>query len=170
MKATGFMASLLQIQDLYRASAPVLDFVMNKLSLTDPLSAMENIVSELGDEKFISKQGENMFNAYPINLNNNKCYPYFLGICRGIDTLDDVWEVIQNWAKKADKNFPVSTDKISILLTDKWNDSFDAYEQNFRYLTMRKGFFFMNFLATQNGIAEIPFIPAELFSFTRFEK
>ena len=167
MRATGIMGAMLLTRDICRAADHLLTPVLNRLALQDPLTAMESLVSDLTEGRPVGGKGEDLFNAYPSGRSEDVCKPFFLGICRGMDLLEDVLDAMGTWAKEADSSYPSAKDKIALLLTDKWNDAFEAYEQTFRYLAMNKGFFFLILLGTRGGISEIPFLPVELFSFTR---
>ena len=166
MRNIGILGSMIQLKDIYASSSTIFDIVMTRLEENSPLEAIDGIAKDLIDGIPLVKES---FDSYPsANMaNENTCQKQFLGICRGRDLLEDTLSATKLWAQIADERFPSSETKSVLFLTDKWNDTFSAYDQPFRYLAMNKGFWFTFVLVTAHGITEIPFLPLELYRFTR---
>ena len=163
MQAVGMFGYMLKTKDLYLAAPEIFDLVVDKLQTSDPITAIDAIIADF----------ENMsFATYPIKSEkNNNTALNFLGICRGMEILQNVFEYANAWALNIDKKEKVDEEKFALILTDKWDaESFSNYEQSFRYLAMNRNFWFIFLLVTKFGVIEIPFLPTELYRFTRKHK
>ena len=166
MMLIGFPGAMLQASGVYRLSADLLAPVLETFSAGDPLSALEELRSGCLDGSFSQKAGS--CSTYPSDdSEDDACYPKFIGVANGMELLSDALEAMGRWAERADRTYK-SGEKCAVLLTDKWDAAeFEEYEQSFRYLAMNRNFWFIFLLATKYGCTEIPFLPPELYSFTR---
>ena len=168
MRAIGVLGTMLETGAIYSAASPIFDMITEKFSRNDPLAAMEEILSDFADGKFLCRTGGDAFNTYPANdFADGEIFPRFLGVASGMALLPDACDGMSDWASRADRKWP-GEEKIAVLITDKWDaEDFAPYEQSFRYLAMNKNFWFILLLATKYGCTEIPFLPLELYRFTR---
>lgn len=167
MRAIGLIGSMFQVRDIYKASSDLLDIVLERLSIHDPIYALESLQDDIANGKILGKRRKPFFNSYPAT-GEADIYPNFLAICRGMELFAEMMEGVNDWSKQADREQPLSVMKNVCVFTDKWEwDAFEAYDQPFRFLSLNRNFWFTFFLVTKHGITEIPFLPLELFSYSR---
>ena len=170
MRALGLLGAMLPAKDIYCTTPSLFDVILSRISQNAPLTAMEEMQDEMFRGEFLDKCEGKPFNIYPAEDvgDSKECYNGFLGLCAGMGRLPDVLENMKLWMERADSPKSLLTEKCGVLLTDKWNAAeFAPYEQPFRYFAMNRNFWFVFLLATQHGITEIPFLPPELYPFTR---
>lgn len=170
MRALGLLGAMIPAKDIYCATPGLFDIILSRISQNVPLAAMEEMQEEMFRGEFLNKCEGEPFNIYPAEDMDDikECHNGFLGLCVGMGRLPDVLEKMKSWTERVDEQKPLQTEKCGVLLTDKWNAAeFAPYEQPFRYFAMNRNFWFVFFLATQHGITEIPFLPPELYLFTR---
>ena len=167
MRAIGLIGSMFQVRDIYKASSELLEIVLERLSIHDPIYALENLQADISDGKILGKRKKPFFNSYP-KAGEADIHPNFLAICRGMELFTDMMEEVNDWSIQADREQPLVVMNNVCVFTDKWEwDAFETYDQPFRFLSLNRNFWFTFFLVTKHGITEIPFLPLELFSCTR---
>lgn len=170
MRNIGLLGAMLPAKDIYLAASSLFDDILKRISENTPLSVMEEMQEELFRGEFLAKCDGEPFNTYPIDDSEDTVayHNSFLGLCVGMGRLPDVLENMKLWTEHVDTQEQLHVGKCAVLLTDKWDAvEFSPYEQPFRYLAMNRNFWFVFLLATKHGITEIPFLPSELYPFTR---
>lgn len=172
MRAIGLLGEMLSAKDIYRMVPSLFDTIFERISQNIPVASMEEMQEEMFRGAFRAKCCGEPFNTYPVDVSDDtgECYKGFLGLCVGMGRLPDVLENMKIWADQVDSSKSLQEEKCGVLLTDKWNAAeFEPYEQQLRYLAMNRNFWFVLLLSTKHGITEIPFLPPELYSFTRHQ-
>ena len=170
MKAVGLFGYMLQAKDLYLAAPDLFDSVVERLQTQDPLAAVDGLIADLVNGRPSKHKKKPSFVTYPANsvIDEETEALNFLGICRGMELLDNTLERMTAWSQEIDKTIPIEKEKFALFVTDKWDsDTFMTYEQLFRYLSMNRNFWFVFLLVTKHGVTEIPFLPMELYGITR---
>ena len=170
MRALGLLGAMLPAKDIYLAASSLFDTIITRISENTPLAVMEEMQEELFRGEFLAKCGGEPFNTYPLDDSEDvkASHNSFFGLCVGMGRLSDVLENTKLWSDRVDTPERLQEEKCAVLLTDKWDTAeFSPYEQPFRYLAMNRNFWFVFLLATKHGITEIPFLPSELYPYTR---
>ena len=170
MRNIGILGAMLPVKDIYHAAPGLFDVILSRISADSPLSAAEALQAELFQGTRIDTDAVTSFSTYPTcgTTDENANDSGFLALCTGLERLSDALENVLQWTERLDTPDTMKQEKCAVLLTDKWDTAeFAPYEQQFRYLSMNRNFWFILLLVTEHGCTEIPFLPLELYAFTR---
>ena len=126
----------------------------------DKLIPLQNIDSIIAQDGAKSNCGKPWFNTIPFGTPSDT-FPYLLAVCRGKSTLPGILRKIKGQCSKIVKKYPgKDTEKIVVLLTDKWDtNTFEKYDKVFLNHALKDNFSFIILLVTEYGYTQIPFLP-----------